>query len=54
MIEFLDLFMDVFLFPIDPVNLDFENNPIMICLTCILVGMGISRMLFDLLKVVRL
>ena len=45
MIDFLDLFFDVFLFPIDPVNLDFENNVIMIILSLCLIGIGFSRLL---------
>lgn len=53
MIEILDLFMDVFFFPVDPAYLDYENNPVMICLTAILVGMGISRIFFELLRMVK-
>lgn len=45
MIEFLDAFSDVFLWPVDPQNLNFENNPVMIVLSTILVTMGIVRVL---------
>lgn len=45
MIGFLDLFFDVFLFPIDPVNLNFENNVVMIILSLCLIGIGFSRLL---------
>ena len=45
MIDFLNLFFDVFLFPIDPANLDFENNVIMIILSLCLIGIGFSRLL---------
>lgn len=42
---FLDQFSDVFLWPVDPANLHFEDNPVMVCLTTILVTMGIARIL---------
>lgn len=45
MIDFLNLFFDVFLYPIDPANLDFENNVIMIILSLCLIGIGFSRLL---------
>lgn len=45
MIEFLDAFSDVFLWPVDPQNLNLENNPVMIVLSTILVAMGIVRIL---------
>lgn len=45
MIDFFNLFFDVFLFPIDPANLDFENNVIMIILSLCLIGIGFSRLL---------
>ena len=47
MIDFLNLFFDVFLFPIDPANLDFENNVIMIILSLCLIGIGFSRSLLS-------
>lgn len=53
MIELLQSFMDVFLWPMDPANLDLDNNPIMLCLTAILLGIGISRVLFDVLRGLR-
>ena len=45
MIDFLDLFFDIFFFPIDPANLDFENNVVMIILSLCLIGIGFSRLL---------
>lgn len=50
MIEILTAFFDVFYWPIDPANLYFEENPIMICLTAILLCMGISRIFFLLFR----
>lgn len=50
MLELLNAFADIFFYPVNPEYLDFENNPIMICLTAILLGMGISGMLIKLLR----
>lgn len=41
MTDFLSAFFDVVLFPMDPVNLDFENNPVMIILVMCVIGMGV-------------
>lgn len=41
MSDFVTAFFDVLLFPMDPVNVDIENNPIMIILLMIIIGMGI-------------
>lgn len=41
MTDFLAAFFDVVLFPVDPVNLDFENNPVMILLTMCVIGIGV-------------
>ena len=39
--ELLTSFFDVFLFPVNPEYLDFENNPVMLLLCMILIGMGV-------------
>jgi len=39
--QLLTSFFDVFLYPVNPEFLDFENNPIMIFLSMILLGIGI-------------
>ena len=50
MLELLNAFADVFFYPVNPEYLDFENNPIMIFLSAILLGMGISGILIKLLR----
>ncbi len=49
MIDFLNLFADVFLFPLDPVNLNFDDNVVMISLSAVLLGMGIVRLFREVL-----
>lgn len=44
MSEFLSAFFDVVMFPVDPVNLNFEDNPIMIILSMIIIGMGVVNL----------
>lgn len=39
--DFLSAFFDVIWFPVDPANLDFESNPIMIILVMCVIGMGV-------------
>lgn len=50
MLDLLNAFADVFFYPVNPEYLDFENNPIMIFLSAILLGMGISGILMKLLR----
>ena len=50
MLELLNAFADSFFYPVNPEYLDFENNPIMIFLSAILLGMGISGILIKLLR----
>ena len=50
MLDFLQAFVDVFLYPIDPQNLNFENNPVMIALSAILIGVGLVRVFRDLYR----
>lgn len=50
MLELLNAFADIFFYPVNPEYLDFENNPIMIFLSAILLGMGISGILIKLLR----
>lgn len=50
MLELLNAFADIFFYPVNPEYLDFENNPIMLFLTAILLGMGISGILIKLLR----
>ena len=44
MSDFLSAFFDVVWFPVDPVNLDFENNPVMIVLVMAVIGMGVVKL----------
>ena len=39
--DFIAAFFDVLLFPMDPVNLDIENNPIMLILLMVVIGIGV-------------
>lgn len=41
MIEFLTSFIEIYLFPWDPIGLDIEQNPIMSMLLCVFVVCGI-------------
>lgn len=43
--EFLDLFIDVFFFPLDPVNLSLEDNPLVLSCLVILIGMSVFGVL---------
>lgn len=45
MIEFLQLFSDVFLYPLDPQYLDLENNPLYAVMICVLLGCGLAYLL---------
>lgn len=40
-IEFLDLFIDVFFYPLDPLNLVLEDNPLVLICLVVLIGMSI-------------
>ena len=53
MIDLLQSFADVFFWPIDPANLNFENNPVMICLSAILLGIGLARVVFQVYRGLR-
>lgn len=41
MSDFIFAFFDVVMFPVDPVNLNFEDNPVMIILSMVIIGMGV-------------
>ncbi len=43
MIDFLELFFDVVLHPVDPANLNLENDPIMTMFILIILIMGIVK-----------
>ena len=43
MVEFLSLFFDVVLHPIDPANLDLLNDPVMTMFVMIILVMGIWK-----------
>jgi len=40
--DFLSAFFDVFLYPVNPEFLSFEDNPVMLLLCMVLIGMGIT------------
>lgn len=50
MFDFLDAFAAVFLFPLDPANLNLDSNVIMIGILAVLVPMGIARCLRGILS----
>lgn len=46
MIEFLNLFMDVFLYPMSPEVNSLAENPLAAGMVCILLGSGLPALLF--------
>jgi len=50
MLDLLNAFADIFFYPVNPEYLDFENNPIMIFLSAILLGMGLFGILIKFLR----
>ena len=46
MIEFLNLFMDVFLYPMSPEVNSLAENPLAAGMVCILIGLGFPAILF--------
>ena len=49
MIEFLNLFMDVFLYPMSPEVNSLAENPLAAGMVCILIGIGFPSLLFRIL-----
>lgn len=45
MIEFLELFGEIFLYPLDPQYIDLENNPLYAVMICVLIGSGLVYLL---------
>ncbi len=43
--EFLDFLFDVMFYPLDPVNLVLEENPLVLSCLTILIGMSIAGIL---------
>ena len=51
MMEFLNLFMDCFLCPMSPDYASLEDNPFMVAMLAVLLGMGLVSMLRRLLEI---
>lgn len=49
MIEFLNLFMDVFLYPMSPEVNSLAENPLAAGMVCILIGIGFPSLLLRIL-----
>ena len=43
MIEFLDAFADVLLYPMDPSGLDLAENPLILSCLAVLIGLSVLR-----------
>lgn len=50
MIDFLDLFMDVFLYPMSPEINSLADNPLTAGMVCILLSSGLITLLYRLYR----